>query len=233
MAIYKLQPSTPQPIGSLGGATFQRLGNSFAIRMHNKPVDKQRNGQKNLRQMFAANSSKWRDLNPTQQDSFIDEAPNYPKENSLGDPYDISGFNLMQSSNQILVSNNQNEISSIPSAPSYPSGAILTMNFEYLSQVLSIAALVTTIPANFIWQLWGSKPSPIIALNPNADFTHIHTYTPGQEPGTINIFAAFQNQYGLSSNYINKYFHVRVRMISLATGQHDNFAFGTVLVSNS
>jgi hypothetical protein len=115
MAIYKLQPSVDQPRGSTEGITFQKSGTSFAIRNRSKPILKKTPIQTHYRNQFGHVVQRYRFLTSMDKATFASESPNYPRTDSLGNSYDLSAFNLFNSSNISLLTSELSEIDSIGS----------------------------------------------------------------------------------------------------------------------
>jgi len=188
MAIYTLQTAIDQPIGSSGGITFQKSGTSFAIRNRAKPVLKRTPAQTVVRNKFESVSQHWRTLNGTQKGTFTTEAPNYPRTNSLGDPYTLSANNLQNSSNQMLVTKGITRIDSIPSAQAFtPLGASTFAIDTGIPEILFHYAPVI-IPANesravFLTMAFQPGPDQV----PNEAYILIHTFTAGQD-SSINLY---------------------------------------------
>lgn len=188
MAIYTLQPSIDQPIGSSGGITFQRSGTSFAIRNRAKPVLKRTPAQTVVRNKFESVSQHWRTLNGTQKGTFSTEAPNYPRTNSLGDPYTLSANNLQNSSNQMLVTKGVTRINSIPSAQAFT--PLVFNQFAVDTGVPEIFFNFTPaiVPANESRAVFLSMAFlPGAQTIPNEAYLLIHTFTAGQD-SSINLY---------------------------------------------
>jgi hypothetical protein len=188
MAIYTLQTAIDQPIGSTGGITFQKSGTSFAIRNRAKPVLKRTPAQTVVRNKFESVSQHWRTLNGTQQGTFTTEAPNYPRTNSLGDPYTLSANNLQNSSNQMLVTKGIARIDSIPSPQAFTPLGAGTFTVDTGVPEIFLYDSPAIIPANESRAVFLS-----MALQPGADDINaqtlllIHTFLAGED-SSINLY---------------------------------------------
>lgn len=191
MAIYLLQEDVPQPIGSSGGITFQRSGKNFAIRNRAKPVLKRTPAQTAVRNKFESVSQHWRTLNGTQQGTFATQAPNYPRTNSLGDPYTLAANNLQNSSNQMLVTKGVARLNSIPAPQSFTalSGGDFTVDTGANEIFFWYAPAI--VPANESRAVFLAMAQlPGLQHPPGNTYTLIHTFNPGED-SSINLYSLF------------------------------------------
>ena len=219
MAIYKLQTGVIQPIGSMGGATFQVCGRQKSIRKRNAPVQK-----KSIRQTISRNrlehvSTNFRTLSGSQKATFASEAVNYPRADSQGNTYLLKSNNLFNSSNINLGNAALSEINSMPSFVSPPA---ITENIFVLSQVLLSGAFTITpniVPTNFT--LFGYYTRPISGgiLSPGEPYVLLYNLQQGSASNALNIYPIYRQQFGFFDNAANLWVHAKIVIISNLTGQ--------------
>lgn len=219
MAIYLLQPSIPQPIGSSGGITFQKSGTSFAIRNRAKPVLKRTPKQTAVRNKFESVSQHWRTLNGTQKGTFSTEAPNYPRTNSIGDSYDLSANNLQNSSNQMLVTKGVAIINSIPTAQAFTPITFNEFVVDTGALEIFFNFLPAIVPANESRSVaFAMAQLPGLQNPPGNEYTLTITFNPGED-SSINLYSAFAAVLPLSNFTPGNEMFGRVLQILNTTGQ--------------
>lgn len=230
MARYTKPAAAPREIGSIGGVTFQRAGSQFILRIRNAPVDKRSISQLNQRQRFAALSSQWRDRSNPEKNSFQAEVTNYPREDSLGNPY-------FQPANALFLGSNLNmtttEVAAVttmpaPAAPFVPqmdSGVIEVgvITFEFVLTVV-------TVPANTIVQCAYSQFEQALTTDDDRKtYKPLYVFAALQNTAT-NLYSFFSAAVGNPSRFIGRYLTVRYTAISELTGQILGVAYRTDIV---
>jgi hypothetical protein len=227
MAIYILAPSTDQPLGADGGSVFQKCGNSFAIRKRAKPVMKRTAKSTAIRNRFEHVSGIWRTLSGTDQDTFIDEAPNYPRTNSLGDSYDLTGNNLQNSSNLNLIQVGLSPISSIPAPVTcLPFAPFL---IDAVNQDLEVFFIINPdpVPIQFLMNVYATAP-----LSPGIEFVDIKKMKFitrfGQNESTIsNRYTEYSAVHGPAPYVVGNIIFVAFQFIAATTGQPCGIVYGS------
>lgn len=80
--------------GSIGGNTFARNPAGSYVRNRTIPVDPSTVPQQARRALIGYLSSSWRDLTQSQQNSWIAATPSFPRVDSLGQAYTLTGQQL-------------------------------------------------------------------------------------------------------------------------------------------
>jgi hypothetical protein len=230
MGKYILVFGTDRPLGSLGGATFQRSGQVFAIRKRNVPVQKRSPRQSAVKNKFDHVQKNWKNLTSGNQTQWEDEAPNYTRTNSLGDPYDISGSNLQASSNINLLNSVEPELAEPANysgigAPAY--GADAT---AFNSQIISISTFPQIVPAGSSMQMWMSKPNignP--GQIPTSQMKLIKTWQPGDDSAD-NIYTEYVAAWSNVLPPVQSLWIVAWRYIQLDTGQVGALAYTDITI---
>jgi len=88
--------------GSIAGQTFSKNANGAYIRNRSKPANRNTIAQQRVRNTFGAISRTWKTLTSAQQQSFVDQTPNYPYTNSIGETQNYTGSQLFQKVNAQL-----------------------------------------------------------------------------------------------------------------------------------
>jgi len=220
MAKYILTFSTDRPTGSLGGATFQKSGTVFAIRKRNVPVQKKTPRQSEVKNRFDHVQKNWKNLSLAEQQTFIDEATNYPRFDSLGNPYTLLGNNLQGSSNLSLIAAGQPEITSMPPASAIPTPLLLSYAFNSIATLFRADFNPQLTPAGYSLALYFSSTTPQGKALPSfSNMIQIKTFGPG-----ISSFVNIANE--LNAQFPNRpimsaprYAWMQAFYIQLSTGQ--------------
>lgn len=148
MAWYTKPILEPRIIGSRKGITFQKNFSKFVIRKRSIPVDKATPLQFSIRNKFENVQGSWRSLSPVQKTTWLTEAPNYQRVNSIGNNYTLTDLNLHCSSNRNFQGANQAAINSIPSSPSAAAPVLGSFVFDPVLFIFQIILSPNVIPAN-------------------------------------------------------------------------------------
>lgn len=219
MAIYKLQTGVTQPIGSMGGATFQVCGRQKSIRKRNAPVQKRSIRQTISRNRLEHVSSNFRTLSGSQKATFATESPNYPRTDSQGNTYLLRSNNLFNSSNINLGNAALSEINSMPAFVSPPA---ITENVFAISQSLVSGAFSITpniVPANFTMFAYYTRPVSGGILSPGEPYVLLYNLQQGSASNALNIYPLYRAQFGFFQNAADLWVHAKIIIISNLTGQ--------------
>lgn len=148
MAWYTKPIGVNRKTGSTGGMTFQKNFTKFIIRKRAVPVDKNTPLQTTVRNKLGSLSSQWRTLSAPDQTTWDDEAPTYPRTNSIGNSYELSDINLFRSSGRFKQSAGQATLAAC--AVSTPAAApVLSFYvFDPPGTDFRVVLSPSTIPAN-------------------------------------------------------------------------------------
>ena len=145
MGLVKYGPLATEVSGSVGGVTFARVHNAKACRTWRQPVNKRRPTQLVQRYIFSRSSGRWFDtLDSTQRSDWDDYAATCEFTNSLGDPYELNGFNMYVRNNTIVVVQDYSDFTDAPTAEGFPPTITLTFDLTHATGELR---LVTCDPA--------------------------------------------------------------------------------------
>lgn len=219
MAIYKLQTGVTQPIGSEGGATFQVCGRNKSIRKRAVPVQKRSIAQSRVKNRFEHVTTNFRLLSSGDKATFASEAINYPRTDSQGNSYILTGSQLFNSSNINLGNAAQPELSSMPGVITPPSVA---KNFFVISQTLGSGAF--TITPNIVptdCTLFGFYTRPISGgiLSPGEPYFLLYNLQQGSSSLALNIYPIYAQRFGLFQNANQLWVHGKIVILSNITGQ--------------
>lgn len=137
--------------GSVGGATYGNSPSGFTKR--NKPIPVQPISQDRgaARAQLAFWQGQWRQLDDGERAAWAAAAANFPRINSLGITYYLSGINLYTSFNITLTIGGFSGITSPPSPYSFPGYVVDPMSYD-----LSAHSLIMTIsdpPSSPLWYI--------------------------------------------------------------------------------
>ena len=219
MAIYKLQTGVTQPIGSMGGSTFQVCGRNKSIRKRAVPVQKRSALQTKARNRFEHVASNFRTLSGVQQGTFSTEAPNYPRTDSQGNSYNLTGQTLFNSSNTNLGNAALTEIVTMPSVIVPPA---ITENLFTISQSLVSGAFGITpniVPTDFTLLGYYTRPISGGILSPGEPYILLYNLQQGSSSLALNIYPVYKAQFGIFQNANDLWVHAKIVIISNITGQ--------------
>ncbi len=147
MATIKLGAALADIRGKVGGAIFSRNKGGAYMKAFTQPTNPQTNAQQERRALFGTLMSQWRDLSQAQRNSFINNAPNYPQTNKVGEVSILSGSQLYVKANMTLLGAGLSQINFLPPAPVGLTKAQLgTYNFS--NPFTWDSVLVTDLVAN-------------------------------------------------------------------------------------
>lgn len=219
MAKYTVPLSFPRIVGSKQGSTFQKSGKVYSIRKHNAPTNKKRVKQTQQRGTFGAIASKFRSLSSTNKQSFTDQAPNFPRTNSLGVVYTLQAHTLQNSTNINSSNADQPLINTMQPPVVFP----VSLNPSAIIQPFANAALIAFssplfVPAGFVLQQWAAAPAAPGRYVSSVSFRLVRSLNPGDNI-TANIFNALLATFGNSIVVIGNEFWAKLQWISITNGQ--------------
>lgn len=219
MAKYILTFSTDRPAGSLGGATFQKSGTVFAIRKRNVPVQKKSPAQSTVKNRFDHVQKNWKNLSTLEKETFADEAPNYPRIDSLGNSYTLLANNLQGSSNLSLIAAEQPTINSMPSAPPFQDVEVGNI---FVTESLSLAVfsiVQIVVPAGFTLMTYVTRAlSEGTDSPPSNSYKLLNARPEGTNPA-LNQWDAYFMLFGRQNPPVNSKVWVRFTLVPNGTGQ--------------
>lgn len=191
---------TPGPLaGQLSGkigntvASHSRTGSYFRLKAI--PVNPQTDAQLDLRGQFAGLAKRWRTLDNTERQSWINVAQDINRSDSLGQSYNLTGM-------QAFVSNNINRILSGLSirdtAPPLDAPVVLTSLSvdDWTLVALSTAFTPTPLGAGQQLKIFATRPlSPGIAVPGKGEFRLI-AVTAANDASPTDFFTQYTAKFG-------------------------------------
>lgn len=216
--------------GSSEGSTFQKIGNSFAIRHRKKPIPHRTVRNSNSHSAFHNVQSNIQNLSPPELAAYTSNSPSFPRLNSLGQTYNLKGFNLFNSQNVPLV-NQGLPINNVSSPPVVlPSPVIANVFFEPNPTDIVILTNPAIVPADFIFECWASN---VLESPPSDPGTVTLFRMTSRLPGeTMNqSFGSFWDlKFGSSINADGLYCVLRLDIVSVLTGQKTTYFIDSVQI---
>lgn len=221
MAIYTKPIGEPRILGSREGATFQRAANGFLIRKRAVPVQKRTARQSESKQLLATTSQHWRTLSAAEQDTWNTEQENYPRNNSLGDEYFLTGPQLQTSSNINLQNTEQSTIDSIPAFETPEPIAFDDLFINLTTDLLQFSTDPFNVPADRSYKYFFSPIyQPGVTSANTADYFFIAILQAG-ESTLSNLYAAYIAKFTEINIAVGNIFYGRVETYNNNTGQRE------------
>lgn len=231
MAIYTLPAMTNRIAGSRGGSTFQKAGTNYTIRKHNSPVQKRTARQSTSKCRLGSTAQRWRQLSSGNKSTWTTEAANYPRNDSLGNPYNFTGQNMQVGSNANLLNSAASPITT-PASGSTP--ALPNVNTALVIVSSTFAKFPfnpVTIPAGFAYKLFIWKASSIASpLQSLEDYKLAYIYQPAEDSNTTNQYTLLLSMLPNLTDFIGGWVYYAWQAIELATGQQSNSGFGFAVI---
>lgn len=220
MAIYTLPPATPRPTGSLRGATFQKSGVNFSIRKRNVPIQKRTPQQSIIKNRFDHVQKRYKNLSAANKTQWDNETVNYPRTDSLGNTYFITGSNLQTSSNINLLNSEESELTEPANASAIGSPTFSSYATSASLSIFRIFFDTQIVPAGYAYKIYMSTPQRIEgAQQQQAKQKLVQVFNPGADSHSnfaTAVKAAFPNAVDVSFSH---YFWLSAILVQLDTGQ--------------
>lgn len=231
MAIYSRPVSVDAFKGSVGGVTFQKAGPSSSVRMRRAPRNIRTVGTSKSRNVFTHVRSNYRTLSSGEKSGWDSESANYPRTNSLGEVYTVSGTDLFTRLNKPLVSAGIafNPVASSP--VSFPSFTLngLEMSTE-ISVVLFDFASGNVVPANFAYII---RLSAQLTASPSSlegvTLFQSSIFFEGTDMNSTDTGTGWFEKFGIDTPVIGNVLVGRVDIMSTLSGEIE---IGTPLVGD-
>lgn len=232
MAIYKLATGVSRILGSRGGVTFQRSGSNFAIRNRKKPFPRRNERTSKSRSAFHNVQSNYRTLSLVDKTSWSDDSPSFPRTDSLGNSYQLTGPQLFNAHNAPLVNEGLSIIDTSQAPISFPFISFVSSAFSVSSSSFQINLSSGDPLSDFIFQVFVSPilDSPPDLQGEGADL--LIKSKSASSPFSIDIFNEYRQQFGDLSNAAGRWIAWRVRSFSKSTGQVEFNNFNNQLISS-
>lgn len=215
--------------GSIGGATFQKIGTTFSIRHRSVPTDKKRIRQTAQRQRFSVVQQFWRTLDSLEKATFEDQVGDYARVDSLGNVYEISGLNLQNVSNSNAVNQAEPLITNLPSPSSPPAIAYDQTEVELVTELITLETTPSILPLTHSLRIFATRPLTAGLLYPSEAFVFMGNVPAGSAPNNLNFFPAYKDRFGISQNDAGLVFYITLHFVSVSTLQPDLTVYGVSL----
>lgn len=197
MAIYKLAEDVDQFAGSIDGATFQKCCMVFALRSRKMPLKKHTAKTTRVRNRFGSFASQWRNRSGSQKTSFNSRTSLYPRENSFGDSYEVTGQNLYVSSNIRAGYINMGAINDLANPLALPISTPGSVSYDISSGVALFTISPVNVPSNHNLLTFVSRPvSPGTVSVPSRNMKLLSNIDPGNSTN-FNQGTAYRALWGL------------------------------------
>lgn len=218
--------------GKIGGNVFSRNANGSFVRGYSKPVNADSEAQQAVRNAFGSIARSWRELTDDQRKSFIDQAVNYPYNDSLGRPQVYTGFQLYQKVNSQLQLIGGDPLVVMP-APVEMNGIVnLTVNPSLAADFSATVSWVVPeggVPGSTILVFQATRLMSTGIYRPKRqDFKNILAL-PSPNPSPFELLDAYTAVYG--SPAIGSTIFIQAFSVSTITGQTSNVKTTQVTVT--
>ncbi len=186
MATIKLGAALADIRGKVGGAIFSRNKGGAYMKAFTQPTNPRTNAQQERRALFGTLMSQWRNLSQAQRNSFINNAPNYPQTNKVGEVSILSGSQLYVKANMTLLGAGLSQINFLPPAPVGLTKAQLG-TYNLSNPFTFDSVLETDLVANVGIRLLDGVGQ--------ADGQYLNFYASGQVSKGINATSSTRQQY--------------------------------------
>jgi hypothetical protein len=227
MAKYLLNPDYTRPIGSIGGACFQKIGGVFTIRHRSVPTDKRSIRQTQSRMRFDSIQKNYKTLSSPGKASFADLSINFPRVNSLGETYYVSGPNLQASSNISLNAANLPVLDFMQGPVDYPIFHIEEIAVQNSTSFAAFVIEPNNVPEFFSLLLYATRPLPYAGLSDTEIFRLIHTFPAGVDTSDFNGWNAYSSVYGNTTGFAGYVVYAYFQMLSIDNGQRGSTVSGS------
>lgn len=219
MAKYILPVAVDRFKGSRGGSVFQKTGRVFSIRKRSAPTQKRTAKKQASMNRMGSIQTQYRDLTNTEKSTFPPETVNYPRTNSLGETYEMTGPQLYSSSNNNARIAGTPPITSMPSPVVFPSFSFLDAQAEVISRLSTSVTSPIVVPAGFTLLIDWSQPVPVEISTDSITWRNIFQVQAGTQTDDENWYDQAEQAFGDLSNRIGWIYYQRGTLLSVDTGQ--------------
>lgn len=225
MAIYSKPPNTPRIAGSRLGATFTRTPNGFIIRKRYMPKSSRNAKTTAIRAKFLTSVQRLRSLDPSNQQTFVNEAPNFVRTNSLGIPYALTNIQLATS--QSFISLEQNEPLPLVASPpvTFEAISLAGSGWVYSPPLLIISTTLDPVPMNRDVIVWLSPAGDWVLGNIPHSRIREALKVPAGHTGPIDLLAAYRDTFGQERWKIGQTMYVGLQLYARNAGQKSSINY--------
>lgn len=206
--------------GSEGGTTFSRNASGAYFKGKVMPVNPNTAKQQAVRNSFAINVAAWKNLTIAQQQEWIDIAPQYPYNDSLGQSKQYTGQQLFNKLNQNLSVTG----SALLTSPKVPQ-TFSTTKVASLTMTLTAGVLTT---GDLVLDAVGAATEKVIVIMTvgqsggitrpgKSSFRQVMVVADASASATIDVIAAYQALYGDPEIGVKVF--ARAYLVNVNTGQ--------------
>ena len=226
------QDSFTRVRGSFGGATFQKIGTSFAIRHRAGIVNKRTARQTQSRNRFEFVQGIWRELSPTEKASYVDQAVNYPRTNSIGEVYTFSGINLQNAVNTNAQTQGEPIITTMPAPQPPPAIDLDTPVYHLATEEFFIETNPSVLPGTHSMLIYATRPVSPGELTNQSMFIYMIGVPPGQAPNNFNFFTEYVQRFAPNENNVGQLIHVALQFVSNVSFMSGLTIYGQAPIEN-
>lgn len=219
MAIYKLASGASRILGSRQGSTFQRCGVNFAIRQRKKPFPRRTARTSRSRSSFHNVQAHYRTLSSGDKTSWDNDIASFPRTDSLGNTYELSGPQLFNAHNATLVNQELSIIDTSQAPVTFPTFINDSNSFSVGSSEFLIQVSTPDSFTGFELHFFSSRAfniEPATTYVPPVIFMASIT---GVSPVQINIFDEWVARYGDPSELVGSFIRSFIRLLDVSSGQ--------------
>lgn len=224
MALYTKPVNSPRIAGSRKGATFTRTPNGFIIRRRYMPKTSKNVKTTANRARFLTSVQRLRSLDPSQRTTFVNEAPNFVRTNSLGDQYALSSIQLATSQTFNRLENNEPPPSSAAAKETVQLAQLAGSGWNVNPPLLQLLFNPDPVPVGHSLIVYLSKAGSF-------QFPHLPVselrqvlVVPEGDGGIIDMLPYWQNVFGVPNWTAQQTMLVGSQLYKHGTGQKSELA---------
>lgn len=220
--------------GSIGGNVYSANASGAYVRAFAMPTNPDTAAQQAVRATFGSISNAWKGLSQANQNSWIEAAPNFPVQDSLGQTVILTGQQLFCRLNNSLQQIGESGLTTAPSPGSLTDLASLTIGTWDDTNLISSATTDgggTTVPTG---QVVVVEATAGLSAGINAPkrpaFKKIGTIAASASLTSYDATTAYAAKFG--SRSVGTKVFLRMTMVLIATGQRgQSFQIGAAITA--
>lgn len=219
MARYTLPIDVDRSKGSIGGSCFQRNATQFTIRHRSVPTKKNTIRRRKASNLFGSLSSQFKSLTSGNRTQWNSESPNYPRVDSLGNPYEFNGLNMQVGSNANLRNAIHPQIAEPANGSTPATITVFNTIPDFGSSLLIVVASIQVVPPGEVYILYGSAPVTQMPLNPSLNDMRLVTFFNAGDNTFANIFTEYDTAFPNIPWQVGQRLFFAFRRLDLTIGQ--------------
>lgn len=171
-------------------------------------------------------ASRWRTLSVPDVATWETENANYPRTDSLGNPYTITGQALQMSSN---VNNINSQLAILNAIPAFVAFPVIT-NFDAQVNVAGITEIFVVtpaiVPAGYKLMIYATLPGMTAITSFDFNKMFLIGTRPAGANTSLNIFPFYTSRFPFVDTLSGTFFLTACRYVNINTGQQGAIQFG-------